>query len=390
MPDTQTTRSGPFRARLYFDGQCPLCSRWAKRFQSRLASKGVRLLPFPDDAHPEEMLLVRSHGHPCGGADAALELCRLFPWLRPLHTASRLPGAKPVLRRLYRFIAARRYCHGAGCRISTRPAPRKSIALLIGLIGLAWMVGGTLQPWQWMWVLAAAMWLGFKFMMLELAPARVSPWFFLWPGMDTAAFTYDPAASRPARPLYEPLLFLATGLLLIPLALSQTNPVVTGWLGFAAMLALLHFGLFDLLGRFWNRLGYPVAPLMDQPWKARQPGEFWGQRWNRGYSDWARPILFRPLTRRFGLVGGIMGGFLVSGWAHELVISVPAGAGYGLPTLYFLIQGAGVLIARHPVVGKFLRTRPGTLFLVLAPSPLLLHPPFLRHVFDPMIQTLFS
>src|ERR1022692_4792814 len=64
--------------------------------------------------------------------------------------------------------------------------------------------------------------------------------------------------------------------------------------------------------------------------------EFWGRRWNSAFRDLAHPFVFVPAARRWGLVVALWVSFAVSGFAHELVISVPAGAGFGLPTAYFL------------------------------------------------------
>ena len=105
-----------------------------------------------------------------------------------------------------------------------------------------------------------------------------------------------------------------------------------------------------------------------------------GARWNRAFSDVARIALFRPLVRRLGVAGGTLAGFLASGMAHEIVISLPAGGGYGLPTAYFLIQGLAVLLQRrHPR----LFGRAFTWLAFLGPSPLLFHPAFLTILHPP-------
>ncbi|MEK6238328.1 MAG: hypothetical protein N2C14_26730, partial [Planctomycetales bacterium] len=82
-------------------------------------------------------------------------------------------------------------------------------------------------------------------------------------------------------------------------------------------------------------------------------------------------------------------GFLISGIVHELVISVPAMGGLGLPTLYFLLQAGGVWVER-----KWLRDRGETArrlwaaFVVLAPIGLMFHGPFLHRVAIPFMQAI--
>ena len=85
--------------------------------------------------------------------------------------------------------------------------------------------------------------------------------------------------------------------------------------------------------------------------------------------------------------------FLVSGGIHDAVISIPAGGGYGLPTLYFAIQGGGVLLERS-WPGKRIGLRrglAGRLFcaaVILGPVFVLFHDPFLERVIIPMLQFL--
>ena len=99
------------------------------------------------------------------------------------------------------------------------------------------------------------------------------------------------------------------------------------------------------------------------------------------------------MRRPLGLNGAMLVVFLASGLIHELVISVPAHGGYGLPTLYFLIQGAGVLL-EHSAVGRRLHLRRRfagwcfTLGFVALPVFWLFHPPFVMRVILPFLHVI--
>jgi alginate O-acetyltransferase complex protein AlgI len=98
----------------------------------------------------------------------------------------------------------------------------------------------------------------------------------------------------------------------------------------------------------------------------------------------------RPLV---GLTGATLLTFLVSGLIHELVISVPAGGGYGLPTGYFVLQGVGVACERTPIARRLGlgRGRRGWLFTVLVvagPAFWLFPPRFVQHVILPMLAVI--
>lgn len=85
--------------------------------------------------------------------------------------------------------------------------------------------------------------------------------------------------------------------------------------------------------------------------------------------------------------------FLISGLIHDLVISLPARGGYGLPTLYFLIQGTGLLIERTRVgrrlgLGGGWRGRIFTWLATVLPVGLLFHPPFIHQVILPMLRAI--
>lgn len=116
---------------------------------------------------------------------------------------------------------------------------------------------------------------------------------------------------------------------------APQSSYLAAYLGMAGIVFTLHFGLFQLLSCVWRRAGVEARPLMNTPVVSESLGEFWSRRWNTAFRDLTHRFLFRPLTRRFGVRAGIAGGFAFSGLVHELVVSVPAGGGYGGPTLLF-------------------------------------------------------
>jgi hypothetical protein len=87
--------------------------------------------------------------------------------------------------------------------------------------------------------------------------------------------------------------------------------------------------------------------------------------------------------------------FVISGLIHDLVISLPAGAGYGLPTTYFLLQGAGVTV-EHSSFGKRLGLGEGVhgwIFmaaLVAGPVFWLFHPWFVLRVMIPFMHAIHA
>lgn len=125
-----------------------------------------------------------------------------------------------------------------------------------------------------------------------------------------------------------------------------------------------HFGALRVLKGVLRRAGFPVRTLFPNVLKARGLGDFWSHRWNVGYSQMMQRVLGRPVEKRCGRVWGVLSVFLVSGLLHELAITLPVGAGYGLPTIYFAVHG--LLVVLEVKCGRFLGKFP-SLLLVMAP-----------------------
>jgi D-alanyl-lipoteichoic acid acyltransferase DltB (MBOAT superfamily) len=131
---------------------------------------------------------------------------------------------------------------------------------------------------------------------------------------------------------------------------------------FGWVILALHFGAVRRdHAPIWRTRGVDANPLMNAPTRATSLADFWGNRWNTAFNDLVPALRASPLRRRLGVAGATLATFLASGVVHDLVISVPARGGYGLPTLYFLIQGLGVLLertmARPPRSGRSNGTR---------------------------------
>ena len=114
-----------------------------------------------------------------------------------------------------------------------------------------------------------------------------------------------------------------------------------------------------------------------------------------GFRQLAHELIFRPL---YGTLGAGTAGFLVfvvSGLIHDLVISLPARGGYGLPTLYFLLQGAGVAIERSRFGGRFglgRGARGWSFMMVFLVVPVfgLFHPWFVLRVILPFMRAIHA
>lgn len=110
-------------------------------------------------------------------------------------------------------------------------------------------------------------------------------------------------------------------------------------LNFVAMSLSFHYGVLSLLTAFWRLIGIPVRPLFRNPLQTLGFADFWSRRWNLAYSGMMARVVKRPLSPKLGESLSLQAVFITSGLLHELAITVPVGSGYGLPTLFFVIQG---------------------------------------------------
>ena len=142
-------------------------------------------------------------------------------------------------------------------------------------------------------------------------------------------------------------------------------------------------------------MGIDAAPIMSKPILSKTLSEFWGKRWNLGFRQLAHDFIFRPLHRRTGVVAAGLLVFAVSGLIHDLVISLPARGGYGLPTAYFILQGLGVRLERSALGRqlRFAKRATGWIFMLIvtaAPAFWLFHPPFVLRVILPFMHAIHA
>ncbi len=258
--------------------------------------------------------------------------------------------------------------------------------------------------WVLMWLLAIAIFFGCKWLTWRRTPVAEVPWWqhagylLAWPGMDAKAFFATEPLSSDQRPTaFEWGIAVANILIGVILfwGVSRLVPpdqeLLLGWVGMVGTILIFHFGSFKLLSCVWRSRGINAHPLMNNPLASTRVSEFWGKRWNTAFRDLTHRFFFRPVVVKLGLTGATLAGFVFSGLVHEVVISVPARAGYGGPTLFFTIQGIAILFERSRF-GKALglgQNGRGWLFTALVlvlPVFILFHPPFVKEIVVPFMK----
>ena len=409
---------------LLYDGNCRFCLGMVKRWRGTLESRGFAFASLHEEwvgerlglAGPEllsEMRVLCGSGRVLGGVEAFVFLWSKVWWCWPLWLLALLPGVRRVMGMIYRRVAAKRYCVNGSCSVHAAP----------GGYGVGWAAGSWLplvtltslvfifrerlpEPWVFMWVLAFALFFGCKWLTLWRAWHRGGAvglrgalgYLFFWPGMDVGPFMDDasPAGRPAAKEWLAPVLKTALGAVVLwwVTPLAAESPLTAGWCGMAGLILILHFGVFHLLALVWRCAGISAEPIMNSPATATSLSLFWAERWNRGFNELVHVFLFRPTYRKIGVAGAMFLVFFASGLIHDLVISVPARACYGLPTVYFLLQGFGVLLERTAPARRLGLNRgiAGWLYMAvftLGPAPWLLFPPaFVTRVMNPFFEVI--
>lgn len=411
--------SEPATGTVLFDAECRFCVSLAKGLGPTLHKAGFELAPLQDqhaqtaslrsepgtDKTFDSMVVLTPDGRALESAEALVFLAQRIRWARPLALVAKLPFGMRLLDRTYAWVARNRFCLSGQCpaRASRRwPAWLPLLSLLAGA-SAAWT---RMENWRWMWLLSFSLFFGLKWSVWwNTRPATTGlPWYrhcsflFGWVGMDAVRFLRSkPQPRKRSLQDWAPgIVNTVAGAVLIWIVARFVPPgygLMRAWMGLAGLILLLHFGLFHLVALGWQTRGVSAEPIMRSPLRSTSPSEFWGRRWNLGFRYLSHTYVFQPLRPLIGSAGATVAAFLASGVIHDLVISLPAQGGYLLPTAYFAIQAAGVLIERS-APGKRLRLDAGwsgrafTLAVTAGPVMLLFHEPFISNVAVPMLRSI--
>jgi hypothetical protein len=264
--------------------------------------------------------------------------------------------------------------------------------------------GRPFAPWIYMSTLALAIYFSLKWLtwwlVRENVPhtaARSLGYLLAWPGMDAATFlSAGRAPQTKPRQWVSALARIFLGVLLmwvVARRIPANLPLLQGWIGLVALILMLHFGSFELVALTWQAAGVNAEAIMQRPLTSHSLSDFWGKRWNLGFRQLSHEFVFQPLHKRIGAAWAMLLVFLISGLVHESVISLPAHGGYGLPTMYFVLQGLGVLMERSQIgrrIGLQRRVSGWAFMAVVTAGPAfwLFHPPFVLRVALPLLHAI--
>lgn len=240
-------------------------------------------------------------------------------------------------------------------------------AITLGLVGGAHVILLDADPIARMVGICVVLLAGMKALVYRVWGGRLSVGSYLvfalgWFGMDPGSFQ-----KRRADLSWQNDVFLG-GILMALGTLGAWWVWKMEWrqilVMFLPMSLGFHFGALRALKGVLRKFGFPVRTLFPNLLRTRGLADFWSLRWNVGYSQMMQRVVGRPVERRWGREWGIMAVFLASGLLHELAITLPVKAGYGLPTAYF--AGHGLLVVLETKSG-YRFGKVGALLLVMVP-----------------------
>lgn len=277
------------------------------------------------------------------------------------------------------------------------------IGLLLGL-AVGWPF---LPAWAEMWFLIFICFFWCKFITFyqqqvqtkqHVTWPRLFLYLFCWFGMDAKKFLNPEIRLDKTEPGFGiwVLSCAVIGIFLIwgvP-RVFNVSEYWQAWFALAGIFYLLYFTLFQWSSLILRYAGVHAAPFMQAPLLLTSLSDFWGKRWNMAFRQLMHDFFFKTVNVSHGphLAAWLV--FFVSGLFHELIFSLPARGGWGLPMLYFMIQWFGMRMektrwSRRYLRRKFLGRVYAFLFLIL-PLNLLFHEPFMTRVVIPFIRAIHS
>jgi len=223
---------------------------------------------------------------------------------------------------------------------------------------------------------------------------------FGWAGMKAEIFKTLGQKSLPGwkEMVLSGISRLIIGLLLVFIAKyiyslevkSSLNALIITILLLVGFSLFLHFGLLAISAGLWRYFGVNTYYLFNAPIKSSGLNTFWSRRWNLAFSEMTSMAVYRPLREKIDSRAAIFIAFLFSGLLHEAAISLPVNKGFGLPLLYFGIQGAVLILEQFLAKMKIHFFKEGFVgkiwmwFWIIAPAPILFHIHFIREIVWPL------
>jgi hypothetical protein len=223
-----------------------------------------------------------------------------------------------------------------------------------------------------------------------------------WFGMRPALFEKLPSPPKDLQTLmWKGLTRIVIGFVLLYLShkVSEVSILnrffVSQLLLLAGVSFILHFGILNISSASWRLAGVEVSELFRAPYKSTSLKEFWGKRWNLAFSEMTALIAYRPLREKVGPETAVILSFLLSGLLHEIAISFPVNAGYGLPMIYFSIHAAAMQAESKQAFVQRVISHPfwshvWVMGLLIIPMPLLFHDAFMTNVLIPLRDLLLG